>query len=92
MACKCGSFNQSKFIAEMGIRSPGPKHIDKPVVWVFPELAVCMDCGKAWTSSCRKLNCVRLQETTRLQEDDLKIDFRYSSSQGGVAYRALVYS
>jgi hypothetical protein len=31
----------------MGIHFPGLKNIDKPVVWVFPELIVCLDCGKA---------------------------------------------
>jgi hypothetical protein len=29
----------------MGIRSPGLKNIDKPTVWIFPELIVCLDCG-----------------------------------------------
>jgi hypothetical protein len=47
MPCKCGSINQSKFIAEMGIRPPGLKNIDKSPVWVFPELFVCFDCGAA---------------------------------------------
>jgi hypothetical protein len=31
----------------MGIHFPGLKGIDKPVVWVFPELIVCLDCGTA---------------------------------------------
>jgi hypothetical protein len=31
----------------MGIHFPGLKDIDKPVVWVFPELVVCLDCGSA---------------------------------------------
>jgi hypothetical protein len=31
----------------MGIHFPGLKNIDKPVVWVFPELVVCLDCGIA---------------------------------------------
>jgi hypothetical protein len=31
----------------MGIHFPGLKNIDKPVVWVFPELVVCLDCGTA---------------------------------------------
>jgi hypothetical protein len=31
----------------MGIHSPGLKNIDKSVVWVFPELVVCLDCGTA---------------------------------------------
>jgi hypothetical protein len=44
--CKsCGSVNQKKFSAEMGIHFPELKDIDKPVVWVFPEVVVCLDCG-----------------------------------------------
>ena len=48
MPCKsCGSVNQRKFTAEMGIHFVGLKNIDKPVVWVFPELKICLDCGTA---------------------------------------------
>ncbi len=48
MSCKaCGSINQNKFSAEMGIHFPGLKNIDKPTVWVFPEIVVCLDCGTA---------------------------------------------
>jgi hypothetical protein len=48
MRCKsCGSLNQRKFTAEAGIHFPGLKNIEKPVVWVFPELVVCLDCGMA---------------------------------------------
>lgn len=48
MPCKsCGSVNQSKFSAEMGIHFPGLKNINKPVVWLFPEIVVCLDCGAA---------------------------------------------
>ena len=48
MPCKsCGSANQSKFIGEIGIHFPGLKNIDKPSVWVFPEIVVCLDCGAA---------------------------------------------
>ena len=48
LKCKsCGSVNQKNFIGEMGIRSPGLKGLDKPIVWVFPELVVCMNCGMA---------------------------------------------
>ena len=46
--CKsCGSTNQHRFTGEMGIHFPGMKNLKKPVVWVFPELYVCMDCGFA---------------------------------------------
>ena len=48
MACKsCGSVNHSKFAGEIGIHFPGLQDLDKPVVWVFPELVVCLDCGTA---------------------------------------------
>jgi hypothetical protein len=48
MPCKsCGSVNQRKFGAEMGIHFLGLKNIDKPAVLVFPELVVCLDCGTA---------------------------------------------
>lgn len=48
MACKsCGSVNQKKFSGEMGIHCPGLKNIDKPLVCIFPELVVCLDCGYA---------------------------------------------
>ena len=48
MSCKsCGAVSQKKFTAEMGIRFLGLENIDKPVVWVFPEVVVCLDCGTA---------------------------------------------
>jgi len=48
MPCKsCGSDNQKKFSAEMSMHFSGLQNIDKPVVWVFPEVAVCLDCGVA---------------------------------------------
>ena len=31
----------------MGIHFLGLKNIDEPVVWVFPEVVVCLDCGAA---------------------------------------------
>jgi hypothetical protein len=48
LPCKsCGSVDQSKFTAEIGVHFPGMKNIDKPVVWVFPKVIVCLDCGIA---------------------------------------------
>ena len=48
MPCKsCGLLNQKKFSAEMGIHFLGAENIDKPTVWVFPEVIVCLDCGTA---------------------------------------------
>lgn len=31
----------------MGVHSIGLRNIDKPTVWVFPRLLVCLDCGSA---------------------------------------------
>lgn len=46
MSCKaCQSENQRKFSSEINIHFPGLKSLDKPTVWVFPELLVCLDCG-----------------------------------------------
>lgn len=41
----CQSANLRTLSAEMGIHFPGLKNLDKPVVWVFPSLVVCLDCG-----------------------------------------------
>ena len=46
MPCKsCGSLNQRKLTGEVAIHFPGLPNIEKPILWVFPELLVCLDCG-----------------------------------------------
>jgi hypothetical protein len=30
---------------EIGIHFPGLDGLDKPIVWVFPKLKVCLECG-----------------------------------------------
>jgi predicted nucleic-acid-binding Zn-ribbon protein len=48
MHCKsCGSENLGKFTGEIAIHSSGLKNINKPHVFVFPELVVCLNCGFA---------------------------------------------
>jgi hypothetical protein len=48
MSCKsCRSHNQSKFNAEMNLHFPGREGLEKPTVWVFPQVVVCLDCGFA---------------------------------------------
>jgi len=48
MECKsCGSENQQEFGGEVAIHFPGLKGLDKPIVWVFPKLLVCLNCGVA---------------------------------------------
>lgn len=43
----CGSGNLGKFTGELAVHFPGVQNIDKPHVWLFPELVVCLDCGLA---------------------------------------------
>ena len=46
MVCKaCGSDRQSEFNGEVAIHFPGLHGLNKPPVWVFPQLLVCLDCG-----------------------------------------------
>jgi hypothetical protein len=48
VACRsCGSDKQRGFTAEVAIHSPGLKGVDKPIVWVFPKVLVCWNCGNA---------------------------------------------
>jgi hypothetical protein len=37
--------NQGTFTWEVVILFPGLKPIDKPILWVFPRLIVCLNCG-----------------------------------------------
>jgi len=46
MSCKsCESLNQRNLNGEIAIHFTGLKGLDKPIVWVFPKLLVCLDCG-----------------------------------------------
>ena len=46
--CKsCQSDNQRTFTGEIAIHFPGLEGLNKPVVWVFPRISVCIDCGLA---------------------------------------------
>jgi hypothetical protein len=46
MSCSgCQSDKQRVFNGEIAVHFPGLEGLDKPIVWVFPELVVCLDCG-----------------------------------------------
>ena len=68
----CGSVNQKKFSAEMGIHFPELKNIDKPVVWVFPEVVVCLDCGAA-EFAVPETSCANSQGETLPRQVNLEL-------------------
>lgn len=44
--CKsCTSENQRWFTSEIAVHFSGLKNLDKPTLFLFPKLLVCMDCG-----------------------------------------------
>ena len=48
MRCKgCGTDCPKLFNAEMGIHFPGREGLTKPLVLVFPQVLVCLNCGFA---------------------------------------------
>jgi len=48
MSCpSCYSPMNSEFTAEINIHFPGLSGLDKPTIWVFPRLSLCLGCGSA---------------------------------------------
>src|SRR5215469_1260268 len=48
MFCKsCRSDSARRFPAEIAIHFPGLKNLDRPHVWLFPTLVICLNCGHA---------------------------------------------
>lgn len=45
MSCKRCTSEAKDFNGELAIHFPGLKGLDKPIVWVFPKLRVCLGCG-----------------------------------------------
>jgi hypothetical protein len=43
----CESENRKTFMAEMIIRFPGIEGLNKPIVWLYPSISVCLECGRA---------------------------------------------
>jgi len=43
----CQSENKKTFTGEIAIHFAGLQGLNKPIVWVFPETSVCLECGLA---------------------------------------------
>jgi hypothetical protein len=41
----CGSGRQAQFSGEINVHIRGLQNLDKPSVFVFPNITVCLDCG-----------------------------------------------
>jgi len=41
----CSSERREEFNAEIAIHFPGLAGLDQPIVWVFPRVLVCLNCG-----------------------------------------------
>lgn len=72
MPCKsCQSDSQKTFNGEIAIHFPGLEGLNKPIVWVFPKLVVCLGCGFA---------------EFRIEENELRLLVEGSAEQGAVAH------
>ena len=72
MACLCHSV-KSHFKAEVCIHFPGFENLDRPPVFVFPMLSVCLVCGSTefviGESELQELRSPDAQGNSRKQPD-----------------------
>jgi len=62
----CSSKNQRKFNGELALHVPGPESLSTPIVWAFPEVCICLDCGFAVLALEDEL----LKEVREIYRDD----------------------
>jgi hypothetical protein len=44
---QCQSENQHTFSGELALHFRGLQGLNKPIIWVFQDISVCLDCGYA---------------------------------------------
>ena len=62
----CSSKNQRKLNGEVALHMPGIENLNAPIVWDFPGIRVCLDCGFALFA----LEDQPLKEVRQLYRDD----------------------
>jgi hypothetical protein len=62
----CSSKNQHKLNGELALHFPGIRGLHKPIIWAFPKVLVCLDCGIAVLA----LEDEPLKEVRKLYKDD----------------------
>ena len=46
--CSCTSSRQIELLGEICLHFPGGlESLNKPLIWSFPQIGVCLDCGSA---------------------------------------------
>ena len=71
VACpSCSSKDQRKFSGELALHFPGLQGLNKPVVWAFPQILICVNCGFAAFA----LDNAPLQELSQGCSDDKHSD------------------
>ena len=56
----CASHKIKSFNGELAIHFPGREGLDKPIVWLFPRLEVCLVCGSTnFTIPAEQLNLLQ---------------------------------
>lgn len=45
LCARCSSRDKKDFNAEVAIHFTGIEGLNKPIVWVFPKMQVCLNCG-----------------------------------------------
>jgi len=58
----CASDNLAEFDSEVNIHFPGSRGLEKPSIFVFPKIIVCLNCGSMRSN-------LSLEETTTLQKN-----------------------
>lgn len=44
---RCAADSLKDFNGEVAVHFPGREGLNKPIVWVFPKLTICLHCGFA---------------------------------------------
>ena len=72
MSCpSCGSANDAKFAAEIILHFRGLENLNKPGVWAFPTLSVCLACGFS-RFTLREPELALLAGSTAIQHTELE--------------------
>jgi hypothetical protein len=84
MQCpSCTWGNQVEFRSEIIVHFNGLRNLDKPGVWLFLNLLVCLDCGFAWfTVPKTELELIGTGERLTVSHPLTGLQFKQISNEG----------